>query len=600
MKFNPKNTISNLPDKPGVYQFMDDKGIVLYIGKAKNIKKRVASYFRNGSHLYGKTKVLIKKIRGINFTLVDTEWDAFLLENSLIKRYQPRYNIMLKDDKSFPFICIKNEKFPRVFSTRNVIKDGSEYFGPYASGKIMYTFLELISKIYPLRNCNYILSEENILKNKFKVCLEYQIGNCLGPCENKQSEAEYDLPIHHIRKILNGNSKDVIRYFQFKMDEASKNYNFEEAQSIKEKLENLEKYYSKSVVVNPKINDVEIYSIISNDTSAFVNFFKVVNGSIIQSHNMEISKKLHEPDSELLGMAITDIKEKFNTHAKEILVSTKIELSIDKVSIYKPLRGDKKKLVDLSLKNIRYFMQDQLSRNTKLNKGQKITELLEKMKTDLSLNTIPYHIECIDNSNIQGANPVSALVVFKNAKPSKKDYRHFNIKSVMGPDDFASMREVVERRYKRLISENQPLPQLLIADGGKGQLSSVMEVLKLLNLENKIEVRAIAKKLEEIYRPGDPFPLHLDKRSPTLKIIQQLRDEAHRFGLKHHRQKRIKTTLVSELETINGLGIKTSSKLLQHFGSVKNISNTSQKTLEEVIGKSKAVVVYEYFRKKNI
>ena len=598
MALNFKNTILDLPDKPGVYQFYDEKGNVLYIGKAKNIKKRVTSYFRKNILQDGKTRVMVNKIQDIRFTIVDTEWDAFLLENSLIKKYQPRYNIMLKDDKSFPYICIKNERFPRVFSTRNIIKDGSEYFGPYASVKIMNTFLELISKTYPLRNCNYILSEENISKNKFKVCLEYQIGNCLGPCENKQPLEEYDLSIHHIRKILKGNIKEVIRYFQFKMDEASKRYNFEEAHSIKDKLENLEKYYSKSVVVNPKINDVEVYSIVSNEAAAFVNFFKVVNGSIIQSHNIEIIKKLHESDSELLGMAIIDIKEKFNTHAKEILTSTKIELAIDGVSIFKPLRGDKKKLLELSLKNIRYFMQDQLNRNLKLNKSQKITELMEKIKKDLSLNNIPYHIECIDNSNIQGSNPVSALVVFKNAKPSKKDYRHFNIKSVIGPDDFASMREVVERRYARLVSENQPLPQLLIVDGGKGQLSSVMEALKMMKLENKIEVRAIAKKLEEIYRPGDPYPLHLDKRSQTLKIIQKIRDEAHRFGLKHHRQKRIKSTLTSELQKINGLGVKTTEKLLLHFGSVIKISNTSQKALEEVIGKHKAGIVYEYFANK--
>ncbi|PCH69910.1 MAG: excinuclease ABC subunit C [Bacteroidetes bacterium] len=598
MSFEPKNIISKLPNKPGIYQFLSEDTKVIYIGKAKDIKKRVASYFNKDTSHNGKTRVLIRNIANVKFTVVDYELEALLLENTLIKKYQPRYNIQLKDDKSYPFVCVKNERFPRVFSTRQLVKDGSKYYGPYASVKMLNALLELISKIYPLRNCNFLLSEENINKGKFKVCLEYQIGNCNGPCENHQSETDYDDGIKHIRQILNGNISSVIKYFKVKMVQAAKDYQFEYAQSIKDKLKLLEKYKSRSVVVNPKIHNVDVFSIVEKENFAFVNFFKVANGSIVQSHNVELKKKLNESKEELLALAITDIRAKFGSESKEILVSFKLNINYEDVKFLVPQRGDKKKLLELSVKNARYFMMDKFSRSEKLNREQKNTRLLEQMKADLRLKVLPNHIECFDNSNIQGTNPVSAMVVFKKGKPSKRDYRLFNIKSVTGPDDFASMEEVVYRRYKRLVDEKQEFPQLIVIDGGKGQLSSAIKSLKKLNLEKTIQVISIAKKLEELYFPGDDLPLMLDKRSETLKVIQQLRDEAHRFGIKHHRKRRIKSSLKSELEEIKGIGDSTIKALLNKFGSVKKVKEAKDKEIVAVVGMAKAKLIVGYLDPK--
>ena len=588
--------LKTLPNTPGVYQFYDATGVVIYVGKAKNLKNRVRSYF-NKVHDYGKTNVLVKKIVEIKHIVVETETDALLLENNLIK-YQPRYNVLLKDDKSYPWICIKNERFPRVFQTRRMIKDGSEYFGPYTSIKTVYTLLDLIKGLFPLRTCKYDLSQEKVASHKYKVCLEYHLGNCKGACEAKEHEASYLENITTIREILKGNFKNSITVFKTQMKFHAENLEFEAAQSLKEKLKILENYQAKSTIVNPKISNVDVFSIVSDESFAYVNFLQLSYGAIIRSHTMELKKKLQESDQVLLELAITEIRQRFSLESKELYVPFEVNLGPDfKITI--PKVGDKKQLIDLSIRNAKYHRLDQLKQVKITDPERHEVRIMAQMKSDLRLSEAPTHIECFDNSNIQGTHPVAACVVFKNGKPSKKDYRHFNIKTVEGPDDFASMTEVVYRRYKRLLDENQPLPQLIIIDGGKGQLSASLKSLDALDLRGKIAIIGIAKRLEELFYPDDPIPLYLDKKSETLKIIQQLRNEAHRFGIEHHRNKRSKTALNSELESIVGVGEKTILELLKKFKSAQRVSFAALDELEQVVGVSKALIIYNYYQNKS-
>lgn len=589
--------VQTLPETPGVYQFFDAKDTIIYIGKAKNLKKRVRSYF-NKHHDYGKTNVLVKRIRNIKHIVVDSETDALLLENNLIKKYQPRYNVLLKDDKSYPWICIKDERFPRVFSTRSLIKDGSEYFGPYTSIKTVYTLLDLIKGLFPLRTCVYDLAEEKIINQKYKVCLEFHLGNCKGACEAKEKESDYLKNIASVREILKGNFKNSLSVFKAQMKALATNLQFEDAQILKEKIAILENYQAKSTIVNPKISDVEVYSIISDETYAYVNFLQVSHGSIIRAHTLELKKKLNESDASLLALAITELRQRFALQSKEIYVPFSVELGSNlKMTI--PKLGDKKHLLDLSLRNAKYHRLEQLKQVKITDPDRHVKRIMAQMKSDLRLTEEPTHIECFDNSNIQGTHPVAACVVFKNGKPSKKDYRHFNIKTVEGPDDFASMTEVVYRRYKRLLDEHQSLPQLIVIDGGKGQLSAALKSLDRLGLRGKIAIIGIAKRLEELFYPNDPIPLYLDKKSETLKIIQQLRNEAHRFGIEHHRNRRSKSALHSELESISGIGDKTRVQLLKAFKSAQRISFAKLDELEQIVGTSKAHKIYNFYNKKN-
>ncbi|MFT5791622.1 MAG: excinuclease ABC subunit C [Saprospiraceae bacterium] len=585
--------VKTLPSNPGVYQYYDKEGVILYVGKAKNLKKRVASYF-NKNHENGKTRVLVKKIVNIKHIVVDTETDALLLENNLIKKYQPRYNVMLKDDKTYPWICIKKERFPRIFLTRNVIKDGSEYYGPYTSRRTVRALLDLVKELYQLRTCNFFLSEKNVEAGKYKKCLEFHLGNCKAPCEARQTEEDYNQDINAIRHIIKGDFKDAMESFNGLMQMYADKMEFEEAQKIKDKIDNLSNYQSKSTVVNPSISNVDVFSIISDESYGYVNFFKIMNGAIIQSHTSEIKKKLDETDKELLELAIVEIRQRFHSQSKEIYVPFEVSLG-NQIKVVVPKLGDKKRIVELSLRNAKYYRQEQFKQIKIVDPDRHVKRIMAQMKKDLRLSSEPVHIECFDNSNIQGTNPVAACVVFKNGKPSKKEYRHFNIKTVEGPDDFASMEEVVYRRYKRLLAEDQPLPQLIVIDGGKGQLSSALKSLDILGLRNKIAIIGIAKRLEEIYYPSDPIPLYLDKKSETLKIIQQLRNEAHRFGINHHRNKRSKQAIETELELIPGIGQQTIVTLLQYFRSVKRISQTSKVDLAEVIGESRATKVYNHY-----
>jgi len=588
--------LKTLPTDPGVYQYYDKDDKLLYIGKAKNLKKRVASYFTK-SHDNYKTKVLVKKIHSIKHIVVETETDALLLENNLIKKHQPRFNVMLKDDKTYPWICIKKERFPRIFPTRNLIKDGSEYYGPYTNFKTVNTLLDLIKGLYQLRTCNYDLSQEKINNGKYKLCLEYHLGNCKGPCEGLQDENEYNENLNAIRQIVKGNFKDSLNRFRKQMAEHAEKMEFEDAQIIKEKVEVLEKYQAKSTVVNPNISNVDVFSIISDESYGYVNFFQLSYGAIIRSHTTEIKKKLDESDKELLELAIIELRQRFGSESKEIYVPFKVDIGTSlKITI--PQLGDKKKIVDLSLRNAKYFRQERFKQIKIIDPDRHVKRLMAQMKKDLRLPEEPTHIECFDNSNIQGTNPVAACVVFKNGKPAKKEYRKFNIKTVEGPNDFASMEEVVYRRYKRLLEEEQPLPQLVIVDGGKGQLSSGLKALDDLNLRGKITIIGIAKRLEEIYYPGDSIPLYLDKKSESLKVIQHLRNEAHRFGITFHRQKRSKAALETELDDIPGVGEKTVIELLKHFRSVKRISTASKEELSQVIGNARATKVFNYYLSK--
>jgi len=587
-----QSVLLNLSAEPGVYRYYDNEDKLLYVGKAKNLKKRVSSYFQREAE-NGKTRVLVKKIARIETLVVESEMDALLLENNLIKKYQPRYNILLKDDKTYPWICIKKEPFPRIFSTRRLIKDGSEYFGPYTSTRLVSTLLGFVSQLYPLRTCKYNLSQENIENDKFKVCLEYHIGNCLAPCVGKQNSSQYDKGIQHIRQILKGNIRSVVQHLKQEMIVFSKQMEYEKAQAIKEKIVQLENYQSKSAIVNPTINDVDVFSIASDSDYAYVNFFKVSNGAIIQSHAMEIKKKLDETDQELLSMAITEIRQRFNSTSKEAFVNIAIDTNWEGLKISQPKIGDKHKLVALCYRNAKHLQKDRIRKNEEVRHRLDNRRVLEQMQKDIRLKEKPRHIECFDNSNIQGTNPVAACVVFKNAKPSKKDYRLFNIKTVKGPDDFASMEEVVYRRYKRLLDEGQDLPQLIVIDGGKGQLSSALQSLEKLKLEKTIAIIGIAKRLEEIYFPHDSIPLYLDKRSESLKIIQQLRNEAHRFSLNHHRNRRSKEGLGTSLDNIVGIGPKTIDILIRHFGSVKRVLEANEQEITKLVGKSKAKLILQ-------
>ena len=590
--------LSNLPEKPGVYKFYDYTGTIIYVGKAKNLKKRVSSYFHKEKKESGKINVLVKKISDIHYTVVDTEFDALLLENNLIKELQPRYNVLLKDDKTYPWICIKKERFPRIFQTRNMIKDGSSYFGPYASVKMLNMLLDLIHQLFPIRNCNFLLTPENINAGKFRVCLEYHIHNCNGPCEAKQNEEDYNLNISHIHDILKGNINTVMKQLNVLMKKYSEELQYEKAQVVKEKIELMEKYQSKSTMVNPAISNVDVFSVVSNETHGYVNFLKVIDGAIIQTHSVEIKKKLEEPDEELLSLTMIEFRERFGSDSKEVIVPFSPETPIPGVVYTIPQKGDKKQLLDLSIRNARYYMIDKQKRKELIDPERHSKRILAQAMKDLRLKELPNHIECFDNSNIQGSFPVAAMVVFKNGRPAKKDYRHFNIKTVEGPNDFASMEEVVFRRYKRMLEENQALPQLIIVDGGKGQLSSALKSLEKLGLRGKIGIIGIAKKLEEIYYPGDTLPLYLDKKSETLKLIQQLRDEAHRFGITHHRNKREKALISSQLENIENIGEKTILTLLRKFKSVNNIKVSTLEELQKVAGKSKGKIIFDYFKKE--
>lgn len=590
---NVELQLKTLPSSPGVYQYFDKNGKILYVGKAKNLKKRVTSYFtkNNDSH---RIRVMVKKIHEIRHIVVSSETDALLLENNLIKKHQPRFNVMLKDDKTYPWICIKNERFPRVFPTRKLVKDGSEYYGPYTSFKTVNTLLELIKGLYQLRTCNYDLSEEKIRNGKYKVCLEYHLGNCLGPCEAYESEAEYLKKIEAIRQIVKGNFKDSLQQFRKQMKEHAENMEFEEAQKIKTKIEVLENYQARSTVVNPKINNVDVFSIVSDEGYGYVNFLQLSHGAIIRSHTIEMKKKLNESDRELLELGITEIRQRFNSHTREIYVPFKVDVG-EEIKVTVPKLGDKKQIVELSTRNAKYFRQERFKQMKIVDPDRHVNRIMAQMKQDLRLPEEPRHIECFDNSNIQGSNPVAACVVFRNGKPSKKDYRKFNIKTVEGPNDFASMEEVVFRRYRRLLDEGESLPQLIIVDGGKGQLSSAVKALDVLGIRGKVAIIGIAKRLEEIFYPGDSIPLYLDKKSETLKIIQHLRNEAHRFGITFHRNKRSSTALNTELENIAGIGEKTVVELLKNFRSLKRVKEASEESLAGVIGKAKARIIYEHY-----
>ena len=591
-----KSLVSVLPNQPGIYQFFDNSESVIYVGKAKDLKKRVSSYFVK-NHEYQKTVMLVRNIADIKHMVVESEQDALLLENNLIKKYQPHYNIRLKDDKSYPWICVKNEPFPRVFKTRNILKDGSKYFGPYTSIHTVRTLLELFKSEYKLRTCNYRLTNDSIGNRKYKVCLEYHIGNCSGSCEGYISEEKYNEGIADITHILKGNISGVIAHLEENMKKLAENLNFEEAIIMKKKYDSLKRYQSRSTVVSPLITDVDVFSFDEDPKYAYINYLKIIKGAIVQTYILEIQKNLNESAEELLLAGITEIRQKILSNATEILVPFKLDFRFEDVKFSIPMRGEKKNLLDLSIRNVKYYRLEKEKQNVLKNPKTRAERVLNTIKNDLQLTELPIHIECFDNSNLQGSNPVAACVVFKNTKPQKKEYRHFNIKTVEGPNDFASMEEVVYRRYKRMLEEKKSLPQLIVIDGGKGQLSSAVGALERLALRGKITIIGIAKRLEEIYFPGDTVPIYINKNSETLKIIQQLRNEAHRFGISFHRNKRSSSFLISELNTIEGIGEKTVQKLLSEFKSVKTIKDLSEGKIAESIGKSKAGLVYNYFHK---
>ncbi len=587
-----------LPHKPGVYQYFDSAGTIIYVGKAKSLRNRVSSYFNKNQYESGKTAVLVRRIADIKYMVVESEMDALLLENSLIKKHKPRYNIIWKDDKSYPSIVIKKEPFPRIFATRQLIKDGSEYHGPYASVKVMHTVLDLVRKLYPIRSCSLPLTKPNIEAGKFKVCLEYHLGNCKGPCEGKQSLEDYEQNVENIRKIIRGNFGEAIRELKAMMQEKAANYEFEDAHILKEKIETLENFQARSTIVNPGIHNVDVFSIATDKHSGYVNFMKINNGVIVQGYTAEVKKKMDETDEELLQYSIIEIRERLQSNSREIIVPMELELALPGVELTVPQRGDKKKLLDLSLRNSKLYMLDMQKQQEIIDPERHTSRLLDTIKNDLHLKELPVHIECFDNSNIQGTNPVSACVVFKNARPSKNDYRKFNVRTVEGPNDFDTMKEAVHRRYSRLLEEGEGLPQLIVIDGGKGQLGAALESLDLLGLRGKIAIIGIAKRLEEIYFPGDSLPIYLDKRSETLKVIQHLRDEAHRFGLSHHRDRRSKEALRSELTEIPGVGFRTTQQLIFHFKTVKKVKEASLEELEGAINKKLARLVFDYFSKQ--
>ncbi|MGB4655503.1 MAG: excinuclease ABC subunit UvrC [Bacteroidales bacterium] len=591
-----KNKTSFLPNKPGVYQFFNKAGKIIYIGKAIDIKKRVSSYFRDDNKLSAKTKLLVSKIADIKYIVVDTEYDALLLENNLIKKYKPRYNIQLKDDKTYPWIVIKNEPFPRVLSTRHHINDGSSYFGPYASVRMMNTLLELIRKLYKLRSCKLNLSERAIKNKNYKVCLEYHINNCEGACIGKQSEEDYMNSINEIKNILKGNFVEVKNNLYKLMAQYSEQYEFEKAQEVKEKIDILARYQSKSLIVSDKLNNFDVFSFTEDVNSAYVNFIKVMYGAIVQSHTIELRKRLDESKEFLLEMAITDIRQRFSSETKHIIVPFLPETKLPNATYIVPQAGNNKKLLELSERNAIMYKLERHKQTERVDPNKHTARILKQLQQDLRLPNLPVRIECFDNSNIQGTYPVAAMSVFINGKPAKDQYRHFHIKTVKGANDFASMQEVIYRRYKRLLDEKSDLPQLIIVDGGKGQLSSAMASLEKLDLHKKIPIISIAEKLEEIYYPNDSLPMYIDKKSETLKIIQHLRDEAHRFGVSFHRNLREKGTIKTELTQIKGIGETSAKNLLKHFGSVEGVKNATQEQLAEVVGAHRAELVFSYFK----
>lgn len=582
-----RDKVRLLPHHPGVYQFFDADGKILYVGKAKDLRHRVSSYFAK-NHADGKTALLVRRIADLRVILVPTEFEALLLENSLIKELQPRYNILLRDDKSFPFIRIRNERFPRVEGMRNPEEDGSEYFGPYASVRTMKTVLQLTHKLYKLRTCNYDLSAKNIAAGKFKKCLEFHIGNCKAPCEGLQSEEEYTANMGQVREIVKGRVSGLLKVMKPLMHEHAERLEFEEAEEYRQKIERLENYRAKSIVVNPDIGDVDIYGLASDTGSTYVNYMRVIDGAVVHGITIELKRRLEETDVEMLQIAIAELRQRYHSFAPEAIVPFDPQIEVPDLTFTVPRIGDKKKLLELCERNVRYFMLDKQKQEKLVDPEGATDRVLEQLRSDLRLSELPRHIECFDNSNTQGTDPVSACVVFKDAKPSKKDYRHFNIRTVEGPDDFASMEEAVERRYSRLVTEGEDLPQLIVIDGGKGQLSAAVKALERLGLRGRIAIIGIAKKLEEIYFPDDPYPLHIDKRSSSLRVIQHMRNEAHRFGITHHRGKRSKRVVRTGLEDIPGIGPGTARKLLQRFASMKGVKAASLEELTEVVGPRKA------------
>lgn len=591
-----KGIVSNLPEKPGIYQYLNSEGTIIYVGKAKNLKRRVYSYFSK-EHEPGKTRILVSKIADIRYIVVNTEEDALLLENNLIKKYKPRYNVLLKDDKTYPSICVSNEYFPRVYKTRRVVRDGSTYYGPYSHLPSMYALLDLVKHLYPIRTCHLNLTPENIRAGKFKVCLEYHIKNCAGPCVGLMAHDEYLKNIAEVKEILKGNTQEISKALFDKMQELASELKFEEAHKIKEKYELIENYRAKSEVVSSILHNIDVFSIADDNKSAFINYLHITNGSINQAFTFEYKKRLNETTEELLSLGIIEMRERYKSLSKEIIVPFEMDIELNGVTFTVPQRGDKKKLLELSQMNVKQYKVDRLKQAEKLNPEQRSIRIMKKMQSDFQMKELPMHIECFDNSNIQGAYPVASCVVFKKAKPSKKDYRHFNIKTVEGPNDFASMEEIVYRRYKRLLDEEQPLPQLVIVDGGKGQLSSAQKIFTELNLTGRVTLIGIAKKLEEIFFPGDPYPLYLDKNSESLKVIQHLRDEAHRFGITFHRNKRSKGQTKSALDELKGIGEKTKTALLKEFKSVKRIQEASFEEVSAIVGETKAKIIHNNLRK---
>ena len=593
-----QNILARLPNEPGIYKHFDAEGTIIYVGKAKNLKKRVSSYFNRKNYENRKTRLLVRKIADIQWIVTPTEQDALLLENNLIKEHWPVYNILLKDDKTFPYIVIKKERFPRVFSTRSVMNDGGEYFGPFTSIRSMRTVLDLCQKLYPIRSCSLSLTEKNIAGGKFRVCLEYHVGNCLGPCVGNQAEDDYDLSIQSIRHVLKGNLNVVRKVLKSQMNLAVKDLAFEKADGLKSKLNSLDKYQAKSTVVHPKIDGVDVFTIVGDDSFAYVNCLLIVSGAIIRGSSFEVKRKLGQTNSEMLEASIPLIREKFNSNSREIFTSILVNVALGNVTFSIPLKGDKKRLVEMSEQNARLYMKDRQRHQEQIDPEAALERLMDTMKSDLRLKSQPRHIECFDNSNLQGTNPTSACVVFRNGKPFKRDYRHFNIKTVEGPDDFASMKEAVYRRYDRLYKEagEEGLPQLIIIDGGKGQVSHAMEAVEELNLRGKVAVVGIAKRLEELFFPGDSLPIYLDKRSPTLKVIQNMRNEAHRFSLTHHRKKRSQSSTASILDNIPGVGEATKRKLLIEFGSVSKIKNASLEDLKTVCSDRVSQQIISFFK----
>ncbi len=589
-----QNQILSIPDNPGVYQYFNSDGEIIYVGKAKNLKKRVSSYFSK-VHDSQKTNVLVKNICSLKYIIVETEEDALLLENNLIKKLQPRYNILLKDGKTYPSICISNESFPRIFKTRNIIKNGSFYYGPYSSNYTINSILEIIHELFPIRTCKLQLTNENINLQKFKVCLQYHIHKCNGPCEGKESIESYRMHIQQIKQIIEGDANEISKMLLDKMQNLAKEYKFEEAHLVKQKYELIENYKAKSIVANTIIENTDVFAYDENDNNAYINILRISKGCIIQGYTIEYKKKLDENKEEILATGIIELREKLSSNSKEIILPFEINYTLKNTTFIIPQKGDKKKLLELAIQNVKQYKLDKLKQAEKLNPDQRIIRILTTAQKELGLDSLPMHIECFDNSNIQGTNPVAACVVFKRAKPSKKDYRHFNIKTVEGPNDYASMYEVVHRRYKRMLEEEVELPQLIIIDGGKGQLGMAVSAINDLEMQNKVAIISVAKRLEEIFFPGDPIPLYLDKNSETLKLIQQLRDEAHRFGITHHRNKRSKTQVASELDSIKNIGEKTKKELINHFKSVKRIKSASKEELANVIGNNRGSIVYEHF-----